>query len=113
MKKTVFFWVCSLFLGMSLGVLYLQLLPQLPSQLVSPLAEVSGKRPAKILGFLPYWLLDKASPSYTNSLTTLAYFSLPIAKDGSIQKMANPQEEEPGWTTLKKQAVADRMSQAH
>lgn len=113
MKKTVLFSILSLLAGIGMGMVYLQLLPELPAQLVSPLAEVSGKRPAKILGFLPYWLLDKADPTYTNTLTTLAYFSLTINPDGSIQKMTNPQEEDPGWTTLKKQSVADRLAQAH
>lgn len=113
MKKTFLFIIVSVLIGIGVGILYLQFLPELPPQLVSPLAEVSGKRPTKILGFLPYWLLDKASPSYAGTVTTLAYFSLSISADGSIQKMINPQEEEPGWTTLKKQIIIDRLNQAH
>lgn len=54
----------------------------------------------EVIGFLPYALLSRANPSYDAYITTLAYFSLTIDADGSILKLANPTEEDPGWNAL-------------
>lgn len=54
----------------------------------------------EVIGFLPYWLISKADKNYTKYLTTLAYFSLSIDEDGSIQKFTNPGETEPGYLSL-------------
>jgi len=63
--------------------------------LINPLS------PEKIvIGFLPYWLLDKASENYSKNITTLAYFSLRVDGNGNIQKLLNEQQEEPGWYAL-------------
>ena len=112
-KKTIIFILISIAFGIGTGLLYLQILPNLPAPLVSPLAEVSGKHPAKVFGFLPYWLLDKAQHSYSTSLTTLAYFSLGINADGTIRKLVNDREEEPGWTSLRKPEVIQQFDTAH
>ena len=60
-----------------------------------------GIHKPQIVGFLPYWLLTKADKHYASSITTLTYFGLMVAGDGSLVKLANPKEEEPGWTNLK------------
>jgi spore germination protein YaaH len=54
-----------------------------------------------VIGFLPYWLLSKASDSYSKHITTLAYFSLRVDGNGNIQKLLTPQQEEPGWHALR------------
>ena len=54
----------------------------------------------EVIGFLPYWLISKADKDYTKYLTTLAYFSLSVNKDGTIQKFTNPGETEPGYLSL-------------
>ncbi|NMB56873.1 hypothetical protein GYA19_02970 [Candidatus Beckwithbacteria bacterium] len=56
----------------------------------------------QIIGFLPYWLIDKAKADYSEYITTLTYFGLTINKDGTIMKKTNPQETEPGWNDLQK-----------
>lgn len=61
---------------------------------------VSARKP-QIVGFLPYWLLEKADKEYSQYLTTLTYFGLAIDMDGKPIFLVNPQEEEPGWTALK------------
>ena len=53
-----------------------------------------------VIGFLPYWLLDKAATDYSKQITTLAYFSLRVDGNGDIQKLLNEQQEEPGWYAL-------------
>ncbi len=54
----------------------------------------------EVLGFLPYWLTNKAQSDYSKYINTLSYFSLTIDDDGHIKKLNNPQEEEPGWVAL-------------
>lgn len=65
-----------------------------------------------IIGFMPYWLLDKAKESYKPYLTTLAYYALTINPDGTIQEKVNDIEEEPGWTTFKKDELQKILAQA-
>lgn len=59
------------------------------------------KKKREIIGFLPYWLISKASQDYSKYITTLTYFSLTVDKDGTIQKYTNPGESEPGYFSLK------------
>jgi spore germination protein YaaH len=66
-----------------------------PAILINPLAPKK-----QVIGFLPYWLLDKASTDYSKQITTLAFFSLRIDGNGNIQKLLNAQQEEPGWYAL-------------
>lgn len=54
----------------------------------------------QVIGFLPYWLLSKAKADYSDYINTLTYFGLIIDTDGTILKMQNPQENEPGWYAL-------------
>ncbi len=55
----------------------------------------------QVIGFLPFWLLDKATGNYSKELSTLTYFSLTLDNDGTILRQTNPGESEPGWLTLK------------
>jgi spore germination protein YaaH len=66
-----------------------------PAILINPL---SSKK--VVIGFLPYWLLDKAGNDYSKQITTLTYFSLRVDGNGNVQKLLNPQQEEPGWYAL-------------
>lgn len=53
-----------------------------------------------VLGFLPFWLIDKAQADYSNYINELSYFNLTIDSDGTIQKFTNPGESDPGWHSL-------------
>ncbi len=55
----------------------------------------------QVIGFLPYFLLNHAKTDYSAYITTLTYFGLRVNGNGSIMKLTNPQEEEPGWYALK------------
>ncbi|MBP6994339.1 hypothetical protein KBB12_03790 [Candidatus Woesebacteria bacterium] len=73
------------------------------SQTVTSLEHSLGtlsQQKKQVVGFLPYWLIDKADKDYTKSLTTIAYFGLTVDSDGSIQQYTNPGESEPGWLAL-------------
>lgn len=54
----------------------------------------------EVIGFLPYWLINKAKPDYSDYITNLTYFALSIDRDGRIQKLTSPVEAEPGWYAL-------------
>ena len=77
------------------------LLGSSPVRFDNPILTTVGVKKAEIVGFLPYWLLGQANKDYSQYITTLTYFGLALNSDGSIKKLDNPQEEEPGWTTLK------------
>jgi spore germination protein len=53
-----------------------------------------------VIGFLPFWLLDKASNDYTSYITQLSYFNVTIDSDGSVQKFTSPGESDPGYRSL-------------
>ena len=107
--------ILSLSLGLVCGVIiliivYAKLIPP-DSALYSPLVSLIEFQKPQVVGFLPYWLVGRAQNSYKNKVTTLTYFSLTIDSDGKILKLTNPQEEEPGWTTLKKDSLQERLTQ--
>lgn len=66
----------------------------------------------KVVGFLPYWLLSKAQSDYSPYLTTLTYFGLTVGTDGSIVKLMNEQEGEPGWVTLRSEKLREYLEKA-
>lgn len=74
------------------------------------LPEIALER--SVIGFLPYWLLDKADKDYSPYIHTLAYFALTPEGDGSIQKFTNPGEAEPGWYSLQKGKGGRILSEA-
>lgn len=113
MLKKIFLILLSLFLGVGTGIGVIKVTsPQIPIEkiLYSPLGKLIKK--PHIIGFLPYWLVDKAQESYKDNITTLTYFGLTIGPDGHILKLLNLKEEEPGWTTFKQDRVEKILSQA-
>lgn len=82
--------------------------PKILKSLVTSL----GMRKNQIIGFLPYWLVDKADKNYSQYLTNLTYFGLTINPDGTIQKLLNPTEEEPGWYSLRSGRLKGLFSSA-
>jgi spore germination protein YaaH len=78
---------------------------------VSPIVDtVTRQRPFVSLGFAPYWLITKEQDSYKGSISDWAYFGLALSSDGTIQKQVNAAEEEPGWTTLKRDDTKTRLT---
>lgn len=102
MVQKIIFVVCGLALGIAVG--YLVLSRTLTSKTVAPSTPATSvfvSQKGEVVGFLPYWLLDRAKDDYSKYLTTLTYFSLTIDKDGTIQRYTNPIEGDPGWFALK------------
>lgn len=65
-----------------------------------PIGDIFVPKPPVILGFLPYWLIERADKNYDQYFTDLAYFSLTVNPDGTIKKYDKPGELEPGWNAL-------------
>ena len=101
MAKKILLSLVAVCLGLALGYLLVFALP-FPSSLKQQATNYENlilKRPT-VIGFLPYWLLANAKSDYSSYLTNITYFDLTIADDGTIQKLNNPQEQEPGWNNL-------------
>lgn len=65
-----------------------------------------------VIGFLPYWQLERANPNENKVITTLTYFALNVDGDGHIVTMANPREEDPGWYGLHSDKLAAMFANA-
>lgn len=71
------------------------------------------KPPQKIvIGFLPFWLIDKAQSDYSPYITQLSYFNVTIDEDGTIQKFTAPGEADPGWHALYTGKIDDYLANA-
>lgn len=71
------------------------------------LAAAPPLRKHEIFGFAPYWTLDQSSGFDLHSLTTLAYFALGIAPDGSVRQSGD------GWDGYNSQDLASLIDRAH
>jgi spore germination protein YaaH len=54
----------------------------------------------EVLGFLMYSLLSRAKQDYSKEITKLAYFSVTLDSDGTILRLDNDGNLEPGWNNL-------------
>ncbi|HEX4244351.1 MAG TPA: hypothetical protein VHY77_02200 [Acidimicrobiales bacterium] len=61
----------------------------------------------EVFGFAPYWMLGSSSGFAVNGLTTLAYFSVDVNGNGSLN------ESGPGWNGYQSQALSDLVTRAH
>lgn len=96
MRIKITLGVFGLLLGIALGYVLIFYTPFLSSHDTSFRYHYQKK----VIGFLPYWLVSSESTTYVNAITMLTYFGLRVDSDGSILKMQNPQQEEPGWYSL-------------
>src|SRR5260221_5054149 len=61
----------------------------------------------EVFAFAPYWNLDTQQIFDLRHVTTLAYFGVDVAKDGSIKRSGN------GWVGYQSHDLADLISPAH
>jgi hypothetical protein len=86
--------------------------PPLPPAVSAPLPAppaVSAVvlRPHEVFGFAPYWTLGASGGYDVGDLTTIAYFGVDAAADGSLVTSG------PAWNGYQSQALADLISRAH
>ena len=78
-----------------------------PAPAPPSLAAAPALRPHEIFGFAPYWTLPISSGFNLAGLTTLAYFSVGVGGDATVQQSG------PGWVGYQSQALADLVTRAH
>ena len=71
------------------------------------LANAAPLRAHEIFGFAPYWTLSQSAGFNVSALSTLAYFSVDVHADGSLDHSGA------GWNGYESQALADLVSRAH
>lgn len=104
--------VAVLVFGVLFGLFIIFLITTLPFSFDSKLYKIFGINKQQIIGFQPYWLLQKADKPYEKYVNVFTYFGLTLDNNGTIVKLVNPQEEEPGWTTLKSDRFLEKLKQA-
>lgn len=89
-------------LGVAIGITggYLIILLASPKAVKKSNQNLFTPLKREVVGFLPFWLIDKADKDYSSYITTLSYFNLNIDGDGTIKRFTNPVEADPGWNTL-------------
>ena len=110
--QRVFLFLLFFAAGVLGGFFFLTILSSSEVRFDNPFLTAFDVTKPEVVGFLPYWQLDKADKEYSKYITTLTYFGLTVGSNGSVQKLANPQEEEPGWTTLKGDKFGSFMTSA-
>lgn len=113
--RTLLYSLLALLIGIFIGYITLTFFPNILFSIRAffDKSETHSKPAQKqIVGFLPYWLVGKVKNDYANSITTLTYFGLTINTDGKIQYLANQQEEEPNWHTLRSNALQSILTKA-
>jgi hypothetical protein len=78
-----------------------------PAPAPPSLVDAPPLQPHEVFGFAPYWTLPDSSGFDVEGLTTLAYFSIGVNADGSLD------ESGAGWNGYQSQALADLVTRAH
>ena len=107
------------------GQLASQVTPQLASQLAPPSSQLqlqpatsfptpapssladASTAPYEVFAYAPYWSLPQSAGFPVSDVSTLAYFSIDVNADGSIDKSG------PGWEGYSSQDLVDLVSRAH
>jgi hypothetical protein len=78
-----------------------------PAPAPPSLANAAPLRAHEIFGFAPYWTLSQSAGFNVSALSTLAYFSVEVNADGTLDHSGA------GWNGYESQALADLVSRAH
>ncbi len=78
-----------------------------PAPAPPSLAGAPALQSHEVFGFAPYWTLPSSAGFDVSDLTTIAYFSIGVNGNGSIQNSG------PGWTGYQSQDLANLITRAH
>lgn len=78
-----------------------------PAPAPPSLADAPPLSSHEVFGFAPYWLLPSSNGFNVNALTTLAYFSIGVNANGTLNESGS------GWNGYESQALADLITRAH
>src|SRR5207244_6887921 len=74
---------------------------------LEPFQLSAALRPHELFGFAPYWTLADAAGFDLRDLTTVAYFGVDVAADGSLMQSGS------GWQGYRSRALVDLVDRAH
>lgn len=111
LKRSIVPIVVVLFGSICAFVILFLLVRFLPVSSTLILRETLGLGRPQVIGFQPYWLVGKGKDTYAKELTTLTYFGLIVAPDGSVRMYDNPGELEPGYALLQQQSYRDYLKE--
>ena len=78
-----------------------------PAPAPPSLAGATPLRSHEVFGFAPYWTLSQSAGFDVSQLSTIAYFSVGVNADGTIN------ESGAGWQGYQSQALVDLITRAH
>jgi Glycosyl hydrolases family 18 len=78
-----------------------------PAPAPPSVANATPLGPHEVFGFAPYWTLDQASDFDVGDLTTIAYFSVEVNADGSIEHSGS------GWVGYESEDLSELITKAH
>ena len=93
MIKPFLISLIGLFVGIVVGIFITKSQATVPS-------HTKESETKQVIGFLPYWQLERANQNELKYITTLTYFGLNVGGDGHIVKMVNDTQDDPGWYGL-------------
>ncbi len=108
--KNILFSFISIVIGFVCACVAIYGIAVAPIQFPQVVYKTLGIKKPEIVGFLPYWLVDKATSPYEKFLTSVSYYGLEVSGDGSVQFLAKPGEEEPGWAMQRSDKLYNFMS---
>lgn len=91
--------------------LFFQTLPRFPLLPNNLWLQTFGIQKPIVMGFLPYWLISKATLEGMSTLNNVTYFGVTLKSDGSLVQLSNPQEKEPGWYSLENGKFSEFMAE--
>lgn len=100
--------IWGFYLTLVCGVFFLGLFLVKNNSYIQNLLKPPGKN-WEVFGFAPYWKLSKLNDLDWRTLTTFAYFSLPVASDGTIDRTSYE------WQVFEGKQLSDlyKKAQAH
>ena len=72
-----------------------------------PSVALTSTSPHEVFGYAPYWSMSNASSFPVGDFSTIAYFSVDVNPNGSIEQSG------PGWTGYESQNLVDLVTRAH
>ncbi len=71
------------------------------------MANAAPLRAHEVFGFAPYWTLNQSTGFDVSKLSTIAYFSIDVNPDGSLDQSG------PGWNGFQSQDLANLVTRSH
>lgn len=101
------YWSYTVLTLACLLVIFFVTNPSKISQIISPLQSSNSSGKYEVFGFAPYWNLKKLDNINFNSLSTLAYFDMPLLENGDFDTTS------PGYQKFETPEATALFNKAH